>query len=108
VVILKSAAAGYEVTTTVTAGNDKVYGMLAEDIVDTAQGLVQVLGKTTLLKVNGTDPIAVGDFLSCFTVAGIAGKALATHQVFAMALEAYAVADSNGVIDALLIAPRKI
>ena len=105
VVVLKLVAAGDEFDTTVAAGDDHVWGMLAENINNNAYGFVQQEGKTTLLKVNGTAAIAVGDFLSCFNAAGITRQALANHTMFAIALEAYAVADSLGVIDALLV-PR--
>jgi parallel beta-helix repeat protein len=108
VVVLKAVAAGNEVTTTTTAGDNKVYGMAYETIADTAFGQIQVLGKTTALKVDGTTDIAIGDYLTCFTTAKIAAKAVAGNMVFAMALEAYTGDDSNGVIDALLISPRLI
>lgn len=108
VVVLKSVASGFEVTTTTTAGLNKVVGMVMEAIADNSYGFVLVEGKTTKLKVDGTTDIAIGDFLSTYTVAGIAGKASAGHAVFAIALEAYTGNDSNGVIDALLIAPRLI
>ena len=108
VVILKSVAAGNEITTTITAGDDKVFGMAAEAIADNASGLVLVEGKTVALKVNGTTAIDIGDFLCTYTEAGISQRAAAGDMAFAIALEAYAVADSNGVIDALLISPRKI
>jgi len=66
------------------------------------------LGKTNLMKVNGTTDIAVGDFLCTFTTAGISAKAAPGDMAFAIALEAYTANDSSGVIDALLISPRKI
>ena len=108
VAILKSVAAGDEVTTTTTAGDDKVVGMAVEAILNNAYGRIQVLGKTTALKVNGTTDIAIGDFLSTFTTAKIARKASAGDTTFAIALEAYVADDSSGVIDALLIPPRMI
>jgi len=108
VVIRATSAALNEITTTAVQGDDKVLG-----VAETAAGnnfpiAVKVLGKTTLLKVNGTAAIAIGDFLGTYTVAGIAMKAAAGDMAIAIALEAYAVADSNGVIDALIIEPRKI
>lgn len=103
VVILKSVANGDEVTTTTTGGDDKVFGMATRAITSNTYGFIQVRGKTTLLKVDGTTDIAIGDYLSTFTTAKIAKKATAGDQVFAMALEAYTTNDSNGVIDALLI-----
>jgi hypothetical protein len=105
VVVLKAVAAGNEVTTTVIQGDDNVYGMTAEAIANNAWGLVQVKGKTTALKVNGTVDIAIGDILGTFTAAGIAMKAAAGDQGFARALEAYTGDDSNGVIDAYIKSP---
>lgn len=108
IVILKSVAAGNEVTTTTTAGDTKVYGMAAEAISDNAFGYIQVHGKTTKLKVDGTTDIAIGDFISAFTTAGIGQKASSGNTAIAIALEAYATNDSNGVIDALIISPRQV
>lgn len=105
VVILKAVAAGNEITTTINQGDDSVYGMVAEAIADTAYGLVQVKGFTDALKVNGTVAIAIGDILGTYTAAGITMKAAAGDQGFARALEAYAVADSLGVIDAYIKSP---
>ena len=108
VVILKSVAAGDEVTTTTTQGDDKVFGMAIETIADNAYGRIQILGKTTALKVDGTTDIAIGDFIGTFTTAKIGMKAAAGDMAIAIALEAYVTNDSLGVIDALLITPRKI
>ena len=107
-VILKSVAAGDEITTTTTAGDDKVLGIAAESILDAEYGRIQVLGETILLKVDGTIDIAVGDFVATSTTAGIAKKAASGDTAFAVALEAYATDDANGVINAVLIEPRKI
>lgn len=110
VVVLASVAAGDEVTTTATAGDDKVFGCLIDNggILSTQYGIVLTEGYTKLLKVDGTTDIAVGDHLTTFTTAGIAAKASAGDMVFAIALEAYTTNDSLGVIDALLISPRLI
>lgn len=108
VVVIKAVAAGNEFTTTTTQGDDKVFGMATATIADTASGYIQILGKTTALKVNGTTDIAIGDYLGTYTTAGIAMKAAAGDMCFAMALEAYTADDSNGVIDALLFSPRLI
>jgi hypothetical protein len=108
VVIWKSVAAGDEVTTTTTAGDDKVFGVATGTIANNAYGYIQTLGKVTTLKVNGTADIAVGDFLTTYTSAGIAAKAAAGDMCFAVALEAYTADDSSGVLDALLITPRLI
>jgi len=107
-VIHKAVAAGNEVDTTNVQGHDKVFGMAVEAINNNEYGLVLVQGKTAALKVNGTAAIAIGDLLGTYTAAGIAMQAAAGDMAFAIALEAYAVADSNGVIDALLIKPRKV
>ncbi len=107
VVVLKAVAAGNEVTTTVTEGDQMVFGMLAENINDNAWGWILVEGKTVVLKVNGTTDIAIGDLLGTHTDAGIAMKAAAGKMAFAIALGVYATDDSNGVIDALLITPRQ-
>jgi len=107
-VTLKAVAGGNEITTTTTQGDDLVLGMLAEDIANNGYGMVQTLGKTTLLKVDGTTDIAIGDFIGTFTTAGIGMKCSAGDMAIAIALEAYTTDDSAGVIDALLITPRKI
>lgn len=108
VVVLKTVAAGNEVTTTTTQGDDKVFGMVAESIANNTSGLVLIEGKTVSLKVNGTTDIAIGDLLGTYTAAGIGMKAATGDMVFAIALETYTTDDSAGVIDALLIKPRKI
>lgn len=108
VVYKSSVAAGNEFTTTTTASDNLALGQVAESIANNASGLIQTLGKTVNLKCNGTVAIAVGDFLTTFTAAGIVKKAAAGDQAIGIALEAYANADSLGVIDALLIQPRKL
>jgi len=106
VVVLKNEAAGDEVTTTTTEGDPLVLGMVAETIADGAYGLIQVYGKTTKLKVDGTEDIAIGNFITTFTTAKIGMKASSGKIAFAIALEAYTTNDSSGVIDALIITPR--
>jgi hypothetical protein len=108
VVTLKAVAAGNEVTTTTTAADTLVFGMAEAAISNNATGNILVKGKTVLLKADGTTDIAVGDFLTTFTTAGIVQKAVAGQTAIAIALEAYATNDSNGVIDALIISPRII
>jgi len=103
-----TSTSGNQFTTTTTQGDDKVVGMIMETIANGQWGYILVLGKTTKLKVNGTTDIAAGDLLGTFTSAGIAMKAAAGDMAFAMSLEAYATDDSNGVINALLISPRKV
>jgi len=108
VVVLKTTAAGNEVTTTTTAGDPLVFGMVDETIANGASGHVLIRGKTTALKVDGTVDIAVGDLLSTSTTAGVAKKAASGETAFAVALEDYTADDANGIIDALLIAPRYV
>jgi hypothetical protein len=108
VVVYNSSAAGDEITTTTTAGDGKVIGVVQASINNAQYGKVCTLGKITDLKADGTTDIAIGDFLSTHTVAGVAKKATVGETAFAIALEAYTVDDSNGVIDALLISPRII
>lgn len=108
VVIQKSVAGGDEFTTTTTAGDDKVVGMLTQTLTNDSSSYVLTRGKTSGLKVDGTTDIAVGDFLCTSTTAGIAQKATTGDMAFAIALEQYQTDDQNGVIDALIISPRKI
>jgi len=112
VVIRKDTTSGYEFTTTTTQGDDLVLGVIAffatGTILDGKSGYIIQEGKTASLKVNGTTDIAVGDFLCTFTTAGISAKAGTGDMAFAIALEAYTANNSSGVIDALLISPRKI
>lgn len=108
IVVFRALAAGNEITTTTTGGDPKVYGMALTAISNNTNGSVLVDGKTTLLKVNGTTDIAVGDFISSYTTAGIGQKATAGQTAIAIALEAYSTDDSSGVIDALIIPPRII
>ena len=109
VVVFKTGVAtGDEVTTTTTQGDDYVLGMTLVSTINNNFGYFLVMGLTTVLKVNGTTDIAIGDFLGTFTTAGIAMKAAAGDMCFAIALEAYTGNDSLGVIDALLFSPRLI
>ncbi len=111
VVIDPSTSTASEVTyTTTTSADDKaVLGMVLETTARYAVGKVQRGGVTAKLKVNGTVAIVAGDYLSTYTSAGIAAKATAGKGgVFAVALEGYAVADSAGVIDAWLFGPPRI
>jgi len=108
VVTLKAAAGGNEVTTTTSQGDDLVFGMAMETITNNGSGHILLEGYTTKLKADGTTDIAIGDYLGTFTTAGIAMKAAAGDMAIAIALEAYTTNDSNGIIDALLVTPRKI
>jgi hypothetical protein len=111
VVVLKAVSSGEEITTTTVHGDDLVFGMVATIInsnLNNQYVYVQTEGKTANLRVDGTTDIAIGDFLCTYSVAGIAAKATTGDMAFAIALEAYTANDSNGVIDALLISPRKL
>lgn len=108
VVTLEPTASGEDVETTVIQGDEKVFGVNTVNTNAGFSGKIQTLGKCTTLKVNGTIPIAIGDFLSTHTTAKIAMKAQPGDMAFAIALEAYAVADSAGVIDANIVTPRHI
>ena len=108
IVTFKAVAAGNEVTTTTTASDNLVFGVAAASISSNAYGYIQTSGKTTLLKVNGTTDIAVGDFITTYTTAGIGAKAGAGGLAIAIALEAYTTDNSSGVIDALIIEPRRL
>ncbi len=90
---------------TSSGGDDnQVIGMAAEAIADGARGKIQIYGPTKYLKVNGTADIAVGDFISSYTAAGIAQKGtIGSGNCFAIACEAYTTDDSSGVIDAFLL-----
>lgn len=109
VVVFKPSADGDEITTTTTAGDDYVFGVvIGVNLSNNSRGTILTEGKTTQLKVNGVTDIAIGDFLCTYTTAGIAAKAGSGDMAFAIALEAYTNNDSNGVIDALVIKPRKL
>jgi hypothetical protein len=115
IVTWKAVAAGNEITTTTTASDNLVFGVSEESIANNASGYIQVSGKTVDLKVNGTTDIAVGDFITTYTTAGIGAKATAGmlgttpgDLAIAIALEAYTTDNSSGVIDALIIEPRRL
>ena len=94
---------------TVSNGGDDtlVQGMVYEaSISDGEWGYILEKGHTndSFLCVDGTDDIAVGDFLSTFTTNGIAQKGtVGGGTCFAIALEAYTTDDSNGTIKAILV-----
>lgn len=108
VVVLKAVASGDEVTTTTIQGDDMVFGMVLATMLNNEWGPILVEGYTLKLKVDGTTDIAIGDLIGTFTTAKIAMKAAAGDMAFAVALEAYATNDSLGVINALVIKPRKV
>jgi hypothetical protein len=108
VVVLKADSSGTQITTTTTAGDDKVLGVMIDAPNNGSSGRVITEGYYASLKVNGTTAIAVGDYLTTYTSAGIAAKAAAGDMCFAMALNAYSTADSLGVIECLVFSPRLI
>lgn len=98
-----STADLYAVTTTTTADDPDVLGMVFDaSIASNGVGNIQIWGPTAALKANGTDNIAAGDLLSTFTTAKIAKKSYGPNA-FAMAWEAYTTDDSAGVIDAYIL-----
>jgi len=104
VVSVKASASGNRFTVPTADGDDKVLGMLTENINDNSWGYVKVLGKTTILKAtNANGDIAIGDPLSTEAAGTRARKAAAGDQAFAIALEACAAADC--VIDAYIKSP---
>lgn len=108
-VIYAPTSVGIEISTTTTVGDNRVIGMIFDaSITNTNAGRILVKGGTSLLKVNGTVDIAIGDPLCTYSTAGIAQKASAGNTVFAFALGAYTTNDSLGVIPALLVSPRLI
>jgi hypothetical protein len=97
-----SAVDGIRVTTTTTANDPDVIGMVwSQTVAIGASCYIQYWGPTRDLKVDGTTDIAKGDLLGTFTTAKIAAKTNGTGA-FARAAEAYATNDSAGVIDAFL------
>lgn len=111
VVVLASTTDGESVNTTTTNGDNKVLGMMYDDSLGTTanNGINTVLtrGKTSRLMVNnGATSISVGDYLSAWSHAYYAKKAVAGDTVFAMALESPSVGTQQ--ISALLISPRLI
>ena len=106
--VFNAGADGDEITSTTSQGDDLVFGMWLNSPNNNEYGQFLVQGYTKKLKVDGTIDIAIGDFLGTSTIAGIAMKAASGDMAFAIALEAYTTDDSSGVIDALIIKPRKI
>ncbi len=96
-----------EVASTTSGGDDAVFGMALATIANNASGPICTEGFVTNLRANGNTNIAIGNFLTTHTAAGIAVKAGAGDMAFAIALEVHEV-DSTVAIDALLITPRKL
>lgn len=99
-----------QATTTTAASDNRVVGIVSGAASVSVDASFEVLmeGRTEYLKVDGTTDIAIGDFLTTFTTAGVARKAATGEIAFARALEAYAANDSNGVISAILIPPQQL
>lgn len=118
VVILKSVATGDEVTTTSTNGDKKVFGMVhGGSSLSSGVGLVQIdndawgevltEGYTSNLYAdNGAASIVIGDFLSAYSHAYYAKKAVTGEMAFAIALSTPTTGTAS--IEALLISPRLI
>lgn len=107
VVILKSVAAGDEITTTTTNGSNKVFGVVHETIDNNATGGVFTEGSTTDLYVaNGTASITIGDWLSTYSHAYYAKRATTGDMAFAIALATPSTGTAS--IAALLMSPRLI
>ncbi len=88
-------------TTTTSANDIDVLGMVVAPVGIDGIGKVQIWGPVKSLKVEGTTDIAVGDMLGTFTTAKLAAKST-TGGRFARALEAYTTNDGAGVIDAFI------
>jgi hypothetical protein len=94
---------GNNVTTTTTAGSIDAIGIAAENISNGDERNIIKGGDVSIMKVDGTDDIAIGDYLGTSTTAGIAKKATSGEYAIAVALEAYTNDDTNGVIDARIL-----
>ena len=105
VILDTSDSAGLSVTTTATANDPKVFGVVTTGGNDQADITICVGGACgDVVKVDGTADIAVGDPLATFTTVKIAAKgAYATGGIFAIALEAYTTDNSSGVIKAWIL-----
>lgn len=91
------------VTTTTSADDEKVAGMVMVACGNGEPTKILRYGFTNDLKVDGTTDIAVGDVISTFTTAKIGQKrASGKGGGFALAYEAYTTNDSAGVIDAFI------
>lgn len=108
-VILKvSTGEVAEFTTTTTASDPLVYGVLGDDIGNNATGSVVREGQAagSLVRVDGSGTaIAAGDFITTSTTAGIGIKATTGQTAYAIAL---ATASTSTRIKCLLIRPRVI
>ncbi len=103
VVVLDSAAADSAITTTTTNGDPKVCGMILTLLAGSnVKYDVLTHGYTTNLYVNNSaSSIVVGDFLSTYSHAYYAKKAIAGEVAFAIAISTPTT--STATINALLI-----
>jgi len=108
VVIYRAAGGDNHFSASQVTGDAFVLGVASSNISNTASGYIQIAGKTTKLKVNGTDNISIGDWLGTSGTLWIASKVTTGNTAFAIAREAYTEDDDNGVIDALIISPRVV
>lgn len=107
VVVLSPGLAFSSFNTTSTNGDNKVFGMLLKATPNNNANPILTEGRVdSLLVSNGTASIAVGDWLSTYSHAYYAKKAVAGDMVFAFALEAPTT--STASINALLVSPRLI
>lgn len=107
VLVHKSVAAGNEATTTTTNGDSKVAGMSIVGASDGSFSETLATGKTALLLVNNSaSSISIGDWLSTYSHAYYAKKAIAGETAFAIALSAPTT--GTAAITALLVSPRMI
>lgn len=96
-------------TVTTTADDPNILGVVydpgGKGVAVGDRGTAMVRGYHNGVKANGATDIAIGDRISSFTTAKIAGKAAATAVAGANlghALEAYTTGDSAGVISAYI------
>lgn len=110
VVFNPTASTTDQFSTTTVNGNNKVMGMVSTLLNSNPNnGYTHVLTEgftQNLLAVNGTSSLSVGDFLSTYSHAYYAKKAIAGDTVFAICLEAPTT--GTALVDALLIPPRLI
>jgi len=102
VLIINGAYPGYAKNTSV-ANSAGVVGVALQDLVNGEWGVMQVSGFVDAVRVNGTTPIVAGDFLVTYIDAQKGVSAKGTTNIYACAQGAYALADSNGLIPAILL-----
>lgn len=108
VVILASDSTGESITTTSTNGHNKVFGVVGDTTSTNGSWCVTLVeGRTSKLFVaNGTTSIVIGDWLSAYSHAYYAKKAVTGDMVFAFALSSPST--STAQINALIVTPRLI